>query len=167
MTETFQYSLHDGVCHLRLVGELRHDTAGELDIWVQNLVAGLDSPVCDVCIDLNQVSFMDSTAIGLLAEIAREVVGRGLPAPTLISNDAEINQLLTSLRFDEVFKLIARPSDCLAHPDDDELRCIGDSSACTGKAILKAHEALIDLNDANRAAFQPVVDLFREQLDKK
>ncbi len=166
MTETFQYHLHHGRGYLRLEGELRHDTAGELDAWVQALVATPDSPLRDVWIDLNQVSFMDSTAIGLLAEIAREMVARGLPAPTLISANAEINDLLTSLRFDEVFKLIEKGSDCIVHPAEHDLRCTGDSSACSGKAILKAHEALIDLNDANRAAFQPVVDLFREQLDK-
>jgi hypothetical protein len=38
------------------------------------------------------------------------------------------------------------------------------NAQCSGAAILKAHETLIDLNEGNRVAFQPVVDLLRSEL---
>jgi hypothetical protein len=34
-----------------------------------------------------------------------------------------------------------------------------------GGMILRAHEALIALNDKNKADFQPVVDLLKQQLE--
>ena len=168
MKEAIGYAIQGGVCYLKLRGELRHDCAGPLDTLIEHLFAMSTCEFSAVVIDLNDVSFMDSTAIGLLAGIARELLSRDLCAPTVFSTNTEINQLLRSLCLDEVFTLIEQPTE---HPLNVNVNAlalelsVGADTQCSGAAILRAHEALVELNEANRVAFQSVISLFREQLD--
>lgn len=164
MKEAIGYAIQDGVCYLKLRGELRHDCAGPLDALIERLFAMNTGEFSAVVIDLNDVSFMDSTAIGLLAGIAREQLSRDLCAPTVFSTNTEINQLLRSLCLDEVFTLIEQPTEHTFQPLALNLSA-GADRQCSGAAILRAHEALVELNEANRVAFQSVISLFREQLD--
>jgi|CXWL01.1.fsa_nt_gi anti-anti-sigma factor len=169
MSDAIAYAVKDCVCFLKLSGELRHDSAGPLDTLIERLFATDGSGICAVMIDLNDVEFMDSTVIGLLAGIARELLSRDLPAPTLFSTNEDINELLRSLRFDDVFTLIDqrtdRPLAAGALRSVEELP--GDQQHCSAATILKAHEALIEMNEANRDAFQSVVDLFRAEVGRE
>lgn len=163
MKEAIGYAIQGGVCYLKLRGELRHDCAGPLDVLIERLFAMNSGEFNAVVIDLNDVSFMDSTAIGLLAGIAREQLARDLCAPTVFSTNTEINQLLRNLCLDEVFTLIEQPTEHALEPL--ALNSSAGDTQCSGAAILRAHEALVELNEANRVAFQSVISLFREQLD--
>ena len=169
MNDAIAFALEDGVCYLKLSGELRHHSAGPLDALIERIFARYDCPISGVVIDLNGATFMDSTVIGLLAGIARELFSRKLEMPTLFSTQPEINQLLHSLRLDEVFKLVEASID---QPIDAAmlytLRASSNAEEqCSAAAILKAHETLIELNDANRVAFQPVVDLVRQEVERR
>lgn len=165
MTDAIGYAVAEGVGYLRLAGELRHDTAGALEALIDRWFGAGGSPLRGVVIDLNQASFMDSTVIGLLASIARELQARDLPRPTVFSTQAEVNQLLRSLRLDEALTLVEKDTDGGALVGAVEPAPGAPSGAqCSGAAILKAHQTLIDLNEANRVTFQPVVDLLRQDL---
>ena len=167
MSDAIGYAINDGVCFLKLSGELRHDSAGPLDNLIEVLFERDESAIGAVVIDLNDVTFMDSTVIGLLAGIARSLQSRSLPAPTLFSTNVEINQLLESLRLDEVFTIVTEPTDRPLAPG--ALHVVDDEASarhCSAAAILKAHEVLIEMNEANREAFHSVVELFREEVDR-
>ncbi len=153
MKEAIGYAIQDGVCYLKLSGELRHDCAGPLDTLIERLFAMSTCEFGEVVIDLNEVSFMDSTVIGFLAGIARELMARDLSAPTVFSTNFEINQLMRSLCLDEVFTLIEQPTEHTLTPLAFAQGAQGDGQ-CSGAAILRAHEALVELNEANRVAFQ-------------
>lgn len=157
--------IDDGVAYLKLHGELRHDNAGSLETLIEHWFEAGRCGVRAVVIDLNDVSFLDSTAIGLLAAIARELQIRKLPAPAVFSTHAEINQLLRSLRLDQAFTLVEKATDGRQLSTVPTSAALGadEVDQCSAAAILKAHETLIDLNEGNRAAFQPVVDLLRQQ----
>lgn len=162
MSGNFGYASNGGVRYLKLAGDLRHDGAGPLEALIDRWFADAATTPCAVVIDLNEARFMDSTVIGLLASIAREMLARGLPAPTVFSTHPEINQLLTSLRLDEVFTVVQRATDRRPEPGEmHDAEEISQTQQCSGAAILHAHEALIELNEANRVAFQPVVDVLR------
>ena len=160
MSDAIGYAKQNDVYYLKISGALRHDSAAPLDALIERW---FENETCDftaVVIDLNETVFMDSTAIGLLASIAREMLARGLNAPTVFSANSEINQLLQSLRLDEVFTLVQKTTS--------GIECISAQSVaseqCGAAVILKAHEALVELNEANRVAFQSVIDLFRSEL---
>ena len=162
MSGVIGYAVDDGVGYFKLGGELRHDSAAPLEALIERLFENQPS-VRGVVIDLNELSFMDSTVIGLLASIARALMAHQLPPATIFSTSPEINELLRSLCLDEVFTLIDHPTDQTANPL--QLQNIDACGQCSPDAILKAHEVLIELNEANRIAFQPVVDLFRAEIE--
>ena len=163
MSGVIGYAIADGIHYFKLAGELRHDGAAPLEALIERLFENQPSPVRGVVIDLNDLLFMDSTVIGLLASIARALMAHELPPATIFSTSLEINELLRSLCLDEAFALIDHPTDQSAQPL--QLHNIDACGQCSPDAILKAHEMLIELNEANRIAFQPVVDLFRAEIE--
>lgn len=160
--EPILFAQNNDTCFFKLRGELRHTNATAMDDLIDRLFRQRQLQCTQVVIDLNEATFMDSTHIGLLASIARHCKAEGLPAPTLFSTHSEINDQLISLRLDEVFELITQPTDQAV----DFKTVTGSDHTEDEKAmmILRAHEALVELNDANRTAFEPVVELLRAQL---
>lgn len=146
---------------LALSGELRHDNAAALEELIERWFESDDDAVTEVIIDLNALAFMDSTVIGLLAAIARGLKERGADKAVVFSTQREINQLLHSLRLDEVLTLVERDTMQASGVVPDQLAAHGQVS---GASILHAHERLMELSQSNRAAFQPVVDLLRGEL---
>lgn len=161
MSPVIGHALVDGTAYLRLAGELRHDNVAALELLIEHWF-GSEAPVPRaLVIDLGAVDFLDSTALGLLAACLREARAAGLPRPLVFSTHPDINALLRGLRFDEACTLIEQRGDRALPQQALSADGLGHSDAQT---ILRAHEALIDLHDANRAAFQSVVDLFRSEL---
>ncbi|MGE4071636.1 MAG: STAS domain-containing protein [Lysobacterales bacterium] len=149
-----------GIHFLKLGGELRHDNAAPLERLIENWFSADPVTVKAAVIDLNELRFMDSTVIGLLAVIVRELAERGLPMATVFSTQPEINQLLHSLRLDEAVTLVEAGSEAGSQLSPAAVR--DQPGQVSAASILRAHEQLIELNEANRAAFQPVVDLLRQ-----
>tara|TARA_R110002126_G_scaffold15185_1_gene62471 strand:+ start:2048 stop:2536 length:489 start_codon:yes stop_codon:yes gene_type:complete len=151
----------DNCCYFKLRGELRYTNATGMDDLIERLF-GNNVSCSSVVVDLNEATFMDSTHVGLLASLARYCQAQQLPKPAIFSTEPEINALLYSLCLDQAFQIIERTT---AYPAD--MASI-DSKAYSeheqGVMILRAHEALVRLNDKNKASFQPVVDLLRQQL---
>lgn len=165
MTDSIGYTINDGTGYLRLTGALRHDTAGALETLIDQWFGAGSVVVNAVVIDLNQASFMDSTVIGLLASIARELKAHGLPQATVFSTQPDINQLLRSLCLDQALMLVEQTTDGSAQRINGSGALAGSADAqCSAAAVLRAHEMLIGLNEGNRAAFQTVVDLLRGEL---
>jgi len=113
-------------------------------------------------VDLNQASFIDSTYIGLLAALARYAQQHQLAKPVLFCTVPAINELLLSLCFEQAFDLVQQSTD----PDVDltSVQAVPYSDQQKGQMILRAHEALIALNEQNKTQFQSVVDLLKQQL---
>lgn len=151
----------DNCCYFRLSGELRYTNATGMDDLIERLFKSKSS-CAQVVIDLNQATFIDSTYIGLLASLARYCQQQQLPQPTLFSTQAEVNALLFGLCLDQAFQIIQQPTDDTV--DMATVSAQAYSEQEQGRMILRAHEALINLNDKNKTDFQPVVDLLRQQL---
>lgn len=167
MTAPVAYALIDGICYLQLNGELRHTEAAPLEALIERLFASGDPPPARAAvIDLNNCTFMDSTVLGLLAGIARELATQGRPRATVFCTQPEILHLLGCLCLTRVFTVIQRETDPMLaaalFPAEEPAEAPGERR--NAQTILKAHEALIAIDEHNRPAFQAVVDLFREQL---
>ena len=151
----------DNCCYFKLCGELRYTNATGMDDLIERVFS---APIqCDqVVIDLNQAIFIDSTYVGLLASLARYCQQQHLAKPTLFSTQNEINELLFSLCLDQAFQIVQRPTNVTA--DMTSIGAQHYSEQEQGQMILRAHQALIDLNDKNKAEFQPLVTLLQQQL---
>lgn len=155
------FANRDNCCYFKLCGELRYTNATGMDDLIERLFSA--SITCgQVVIDLNQATFIDSTYIGLLASLARYCQQHQLPQPTLFSTQPEINELLFGLCLDQAFQIVQQPTDHTM--DMTSIAAKTYSEQQQGRMILRAHEALINLNDNNKTEFQPVVDLLKQQL---
>ena len=153
-------------CYFKLCGELRYTNATGMDDLIERLFS---TPLrcSQVVIDLNQATFIDSTYVGLLASLARYCQQQQLPKPTLFSTQSEINELLFGLCLDQAFQIIQQPTNLPPGNLPADMTSIAAQSYSEqqqGSMILRAHQALIELNDKNKAEFQPVVNLLKQQL---
>ena len=151
----------DNCCYFKLCGELRYTNATGMDDLIERLFSA-PIPCAQVVIDLNQATFIDSTYVGLLASIARYCQQQQLPKPTLFSTDNEINELLYSLCLEQAFQIVEKPTNVNAEMSNIGTQTYSEQEQ--GQMILRAHQALIDLNDKNKAEFQPLVSLLQQQL---
>lgn len=151
----------DNCCYFKLSGELRYTNATSMDDLVERLFAS-EYNCQQLVVDLNDVSFMDSTYIGLLASLARFCQQQQLPRPTLFSTNCEVNTLLYSLCLEQAFDIVQQATTTVPELSGVSPQQYSDQQH--GQMILRAHEALIALNDKNKTAFQPVVELLKQQL---
>lgn len=112
-------------------------------------------------IDLRQATAVDSTTLGLMARIANTLAENGRPKPIVLSVNPDINELLDSLGFDEVFDIRADAPGC--PPAKRQLAVADAAKQQMSKVVLNAHLSLSDLNENNREQFRGVVEALSEK----
>jgi anti-anti-sigma factor len=153
------HASHEGVEVLRYVGDIRYTLAPSLARFLEDLFSRT-KPVGFV-VDLREAGVIDSTNLGLLVRIAKCMEDRGGPQPTVISDQEDVDELLSALGLDEVFDVV--------RGDDDERRAEHEvpvaqvSGADVARTVLAAHRQLMALNENNRDQFRDVVALFEER----
>lgn len=110
------HRVHDAEV-LHLVGDLDLQAAAELRTWSpQLLVQPDDDGTCAtvVVVDLTEVPFVDSTGVGAMLSVLRDVRARGgdlvLAGPT-----SELRHLLGSLGLPAVLQVFDTRDEALAH----------------------------------------------------
>ena len=147
------YASQDGIHVLRFVGDIRYTLGHSLDRFLDELFAG-PTPEGFV-IDLTATDCIDSTNLGLLVRIAREMYNHGAPRVTLISDRPDINAVLSSMALDEVFDIVSRGSTPIG--SGKELPQREADRETLSRTLLKAHRALMELNEHNEEIFRDVV----------
>ncbi len=154
-----------GITFIRMVGNLKYTGSSGFDIFLDRF---LEHDYREVVIDLSEASFIDSTNLGLIARIAERARKLGRGPVTIISPNEDLNRILKSVRFDRIFRIIETPMETPIEKSDLDEREVetplGDRPEKDElKMILRAHRTLIEMDDANKAEFQDVVDLLEEQ----
>jgi anti-anti-sigma factor len=156
------YTTNAGIHCLKFVGQIRYTIGASLDKFIRSL---FDGPKPNgFMVDLRETEMIDSTNLGLLARIANLMKQRGAPKVTLVSTNEDINTLLFSIGFDEVFDIV----DELGHAmtDSRELGLQDNTGPDMARTVLDAHRTLISIGDDNKARFQDVVELLEQKLVK-
>ena len=154
------YAVNEGIHGLKYVGDIRYTIGASLDKFIKTL---FDGPRPEgFLVDLRETESIDSTNLGLLARIAKLMKQRGAPRVTLVSSKEDINRLLFSIGFDEVFDIVDETGHVMT--DSQELGLQEDTGAEMAQTILDAHRTLMSINEDNKARFQDVIDLFEQQL---
>ncbi len=155
------YAERDGVCVIRFEGAISYTLGPALDHFLDDLFARGERST--ILVDLTATESIDSTGLGLLARIANFVRRRDGTKPVLFSVRPDINAVLSSICLDDVFVLCDRIPDVAA----DQALPAGDPTETElAQTVLDAHRLLCEMNDANRATFQSVVDAFERDLGK-
>lgn len=156
---TVHYAERDGTVVIRFEGDIRYTIAPALDRFLDGLFVRQE--LTDIIVDLNDTASIDSTGLGLLARIANFMRRRDGNRPLLFSSQPDVNAVLSSICLDTAF------IHCDGSPDPAPERALpagNPSDAEMARTVLDAHRLLCDMNDANRAQFQNVVDAFEREL---
>lgn len=165
-TGNIYYAKHEGLLVLKLVGEIRY-TMGEsyrisasLDSFLERLFAEKDFE--NVLIDLTETESIDSTNLGLLAKVAQFTDREFGRRATIVSTNADINTILESVGFDQVFLIIHDPQD--PSVELESLPEVREPEKDLALLLLDAHKALIELSEKNREMFRNVVQLLEKRI---
>lgn len=152
-TGRIQFAESEDTFILKFIGDVRLTLCAALDAYIEKIFSAL-SFGC-IIIDLTETDNIDSTSLGLLAKLSilsRDRVGL---LPTLVSTHEDMNRLLQSMGFDQIFNIVPETT-----PTDAELQDLPGqilSEEQVRSRVLEAHRILMDLNEHNRAAFTDLV----------
>ena len=154
------YARMDDACVIRFVGDIRYTLSAALDAFLDKLFA--EPALQRIIVDLRATTSIDSTNLGLLAKIASFVRGRFGGKPALVSTRADINRILDSVGFSDIFEWVA---DC-PNPGEhaSEVHPVQVSEEMTGRTVLEAHRILCALNERNLEMFRDVVEGLESEL---
>lgn len=152
-TGKIQFAESEGTFILKFIGDVRLTLCAALDAYIEKIFSVLTFNA--IIIDLTETDGIDSTSLGLLAKLSilsREKVGF---LPTLVSTQDDMNRLLQSMGFDQVFNIVSQVT-----PTETELEDLPGqelSEELVKEKVLEAHRILMDLNEHNREAFRDLV----------
>ena len=90
-----------------------------------------------------------------MARMAMRMEELGGSRITIVSDRPEINVLLNSMAFDEVFDIV--PRTAIEAAEATEIAVEPADKAGTARTVLNAHRALMELSEHNRDLFRDVV----------
>jgi anti-anti-sigma factor len=134
----------------------------------------IESGVRDFVFDLDRCPMMDSTFLGTLTGVARDLRDCGGGTVTVLNVNARNQQLLSSLGLDHILDV---DIDGSAWPEERrqaacELEQCATSAAVVCKTeqaahVLEAHQALCEANEANSSRFRDVIDFLQKEVGRK
>lgn len=157
------FASHDDHYVLKFVGEIRCTLGCTFDRFLDELFnkARLE----EIVLDLSEAEMVDSTCLGLMARVSNEMLESTGQKTTIISTNADINQVLESISFDLIFNITDQPlpplegAVCLTVNDAD--------TSCMADTVLTSHRLLSEINDENRETFHDVIESLETALEKK
>lgn len=159
------YQKREQVLVIRFIGTIRvlSRESGRLTAALECLIRSLadDTDFNRIILDLTETTSIDSTNLGLIAQIARLSLARLGRRATLVSSKEDLNTLLESIGFEEVFDLVSAadiPKMGLAPLPGVEV-----AQPEQARLMLEAHRALAAMNLANEASFRNVIELLERE----
>ena len=148
-----QVADHNGTYLLRFEGDVRLTLCVAIDEFLQTMFG--DPRFAAVVIDLSAAQGLDSTALGVLAKLAKEAIGRTGSQPLLVCDSEDVLRSLGSVGIDDLFEPAdsrfsqVTPLGALEanEPNEDETR----------RRVLEAHRVLMSINSDNAEKFRDLV----------
>lgn len=139
---------------IRMLGDVRLTLCISFDNFIQRMFE--ERPFHSVIFDLRDAECIDSTTLGLMAKISITARNLGYKNPVVLTNNPNINRLLETMGFSDIFELIAsgevplkKSAELpLTEADEDEVKA----------RVLEAHKILMELNTTNQNQFKALVD---------
>ena len=152
------YAEKDDITYIKMVGNLKYTTSSGFDHFVDGL---MERGFKNVVIDLSEATYIDSTNLGLIAKIAGRARHNANMHVTIVSPNEDINEILRSVRFNKLFTIVEdmKGVDDLKEIPDEEHDKKEDL-----QMLIKAHKALMDIDEENRPQFKDVVELLENEV---
>ncbi len=154
------YAKQENTYVLKLTGEVRYPLSYGVEAFIKRLTEETDYQM--IALDLTEAVCIDSTMLGLLAQIALIMRQRFNALPQLISVNRDVNELLNNVGFDRLFTFC---NDLRLTVDFQPLATPEPSKRALTQTLLTAHRTLSALNEQNREVFQPVVEVLQRRVE--
>ncbi len=171
-TARAHFAHEDRTSVLRLEGAVRYAVARPLAAFLDSTVA-IEPTETMVC-DLRDVTFLDSTALGLVARAGRLTLSRSGRRAVLVCPDNDVARVLRSAALDVLFVFVTEPPVALpaaltevpigATTCDDGAASGPSGDASFGRTILEAHRDLSALSERNREEYRDVITALETEL---
>lgn len=150
----------DETAIFKIVGSLRFNTSSGLSAKVER-VSSMPQ-IKDVVVDMTETQYVDSTILGLIAQLAKREV-----APIILYENENIYQMLRHLGLHKIFILSKKAPVMPTLMEDDlqEIMPVNDSNEKLRKRIEKAHQLLYEIDEKNKIEFGEVVNYISKQND--
>lgn len=158
----FYYGESGPVFILKISGTLRFNQCAVLEYFLKKIMVK-NTPDA-LLIDLSQTESLDSTALGLLAQIALKYTQLKHQKPDLYCPAGDLQKVLLSMSLEQLFHFISQEPSSHSLP---ELVVQLDSSENPEQRVLGAHKTLMGLSEKNKKEFKSVVELLQESLYRK
>lgn len=146
------YAIQDGVYILKFRGDIRFHLCGSVDRFIQRIFQESMKP--KVIIDLLEATAVDSTALGVIAQIAIHTRRAYDRRPTILVRNPDLLAVLHAVSFDKVFHVLP---DAEHEPESyRELEAEPADEIHFTRQALAAHRNLMALSQENRVLFQDV-----------
>ena len=151
---------------LRFHGDVRVNQCASLDAYCDRMLR--DPSFHAVVVDLQSTENLDSTTLGCLARLSIRVKKLNKRVPTLICDSDNLQRVLSSMGFQDVFMMVDRAAyDALslpALPDGIELPAGADLAMESTRArVIAAHKQLMAMNEHNAEAFKDLVAALEQE----
>ena len=144
---------NDGAHVLKLQGDVRLTMCTALDQYFQCMFAEPD--FVSVWVDVTEADGLDSTTLGMLAQLAIQTRERFHFRPAIFSINPSIDRLLDTMGFDQLFE--RRNECCNTDASIKEIPAVACEEGEVARQVLAAHRTLISISDENAGAFRDLV----------
>ena len=144
---------NEGAHVLKLEGDVRLTMCTALDHYFQSMFA--EPGFVSVWVDVTEADGLDSTTLGMLAQLAIQTKERFAFRPAIFSTNPSIDRLLDTMGFNQLFE---RRSEC-CNTDSalQELPAVPCEAGEVKRQVLEAHRTLMSMSDDNADAFKDLV----------
>lgn len=141
---------------ITFTGDVRLSLCTTLDELIDSI---FDQLPPELIVDLQPASNIDSTCLGLLAKLAMRYHEQTDHQPKLCCQNLDLIDLIESLGLESLFESVDSVPALTA--ESVPLKTCDAESA--SPLVLKAHETLADLNQANQAQFGGLISALKSQ----
>ena len=144
---------NEGAHVLKLEGDVRLTMCTALDHYFQSMFA--EPGFMSVWVDVTEADGLDSTTLGMLAQLAIQTNERFDFRPAIFSTNPSIDRLLDTMGFDQLFE--RRSESCNTESAIKEIPAVPCEAGEVKRQVLEAHRALMSMSDDNADAFKDLV----------
>ena len=159
MDNKILYANKGGMYFYKLEGNITHLISAGFDESINRIFKNLD--IDSVLVDLSTAVYLDSTNLGLLAKIARNLYELNLNQATLISPNEEIIVVLESMGLLNYFTVVNDNNNGEQEYNEIAEKEIDLNSKC--KLLLDTHRELMNVNEKNHNIFKNVVSTLESE----
>jgi anti-anti-sigma factor len=149
------YTRSDDFHVLHYIGRVDYTLAPAIERVASRLLD--DRTVTDLLFDLSAATLLDSTNLGLIARLAERARATAEGRPVIVSRNDDINAVLASMGFGEIFDIVGDHPALAAHTEEEPITAGPPSKTELHATMLAAHRTLMSLNEKDRAEFEGVV----------